>query len=778
MAAKNEFVTDLNGFAKLHTQSLTDEAILNISNALHDGELIVSPRLAGMKGFVLESFDWSTRYGIGTATQFQLSLHSFKTVEYLTRAYEIDGDKKHLQLALRLIESWAEYESDSFNAQINPNLWNSRCAAFRTENLVYFLLAAIEAEMLTKTSKQLVINLLRKHGRFLCDENNYQFYSRYSVYINRAILYLSFVMDGREAQDLIRCAESRLRIEIDHCFTEEMVHIENSYVYQVTIVRLLTEIASVFTFVGSGFGKEIMDKLQKCGEFMTHMLKPNRYMPMIGDTQGMHVPQKDYKDRDDTFAYAATGGEIGQKPSERVAVFPQAGYFVAREYWDGADSSNEVAVYTDSVWTMFKSGCKSTAHKHCDDLSFMLYAKGYDVFVDSGFYTFSSKNAIRRSLTSALAHNTVVVDGESYALTSSNLSQVGLCNYTIDHPDGYSYACGFNNAYNNVSMERHFYYFGQAILIFDDIHSVSEHTYTQLFHLGEDMRVISMSNEEVLMQIGKTDYFVRVRQLSPTLLSSSTNSEGNRSRIAGRLSTTPILSFDVTGVDTGFVTLITVEDKDGNTAGLKSFDYDAHRRIFAFTNAMGKECDIRLSASSTLQKIFITSTREDNDFVFHADANVPDVKFAWYIYERVDSAWRLAFKTKYSQTGVLQYRFEEGGNYRVKVFATAPSGEQMNMVAASIGPEELVLLPQIDVSYEDMGDKFVFVNHAQQAGMLYAWYVYRQDNGEWGPIYKGVYTGENTFEYVLERGNNYRVKAFLLGANGSRRDDIVAEIEL
>ena len=778
MAAKNEFGIELNSFTKLHTQSLSDDMILNIAQALHDGELIVSPKLAGMKGFVLESFDWSTRYGIGTATQFQLSLHSFKTVEFLTRAFELDGEIKHLELALRLVESWAKYESDSFNAQINPNLWNSRCAALRTENLVYFALAASEAELLTKTSKQLIINVLRKHGRFLCDENNYQFYSRYSVYINRALLYLSLIFEGREAQDWVTCAKERLIKEIDHCFTEEMVHIENSYVYQLTIVRLLLEIANVFDFIGDGFGQEILDKLDKCGEFLTHMLKPDRYMPMDGDTQSIHIPQKDYKGRGDTFAYAATGGEIGVKPSEKVAVFPQAGYFVAREYWDGNEGSGEVTVYSDSVWTMFKSGCRSTAHKHCDDLSFMLYAKGHDVFVDSGFFTFNSKNVTRRALTSAMAHNTVVVDGESYALSSSNLSDVGLCDYTLNHPDGYSYACGFNNAYNNVSIERHFYYFGQAILIFDDIRSVSEHTYTQLFHLGEDTKVVSRSNEEVLIQIGKTKFFARIRQLSPTLLSSSTQSEGNISRVANRLKSNGLLSFDVTGSNTSFVTLITIEDEKGNSVGLKSFDYDVQRRIFAFTNANGEDRDIRLVSSNKLQKIFITSTREDNDFIFYADANVDEAKYAWYVYQRIASSWKLVFKSPYSPTGILQYRFEEGGNYRVKVFASTPSGEQMNMVAASISEQELVLLPQIDVSYSDEGDKFVFVNHAQQAGLLYAWYVYRQDDGEWGPIYKGVYTGDNTFEYALERGNIYRVKAFILGANGNRRDDIVAEIEL
>ncbi len=775
---KNEFGISKNDFIKLHTSSLTDDMVLNIARQMHEGVLTVNHRLSGMKGFDPHNFDWSTRYGIGTAAQFQLGLHALKPVEFLTKAFELDGNVKHLELALTLVEGWSKYEEDSFNAQINPNLWNTRCAALRTENLIYFLLVGGEVNFFNKTTKQLILNILRKHGRFLCDDKNYQFYSRYSVYLNRALLYLSFIFDSREANDWWKCSRERLEKEIEHCFTAEMVHIENSYMYQLTIVRLLTEIAEIFIFGNDNFGKQILAKLESCSDFLAHMLKPDRFMPMVGDTQSIHVPLKDYKTRTDTFAYAVTGGEIGEMPENTAVVFPQAGYFVAREYWDASQGNADVIVHSDCVWTMFKSGCLSTAHKHCDDLSFMLYAKGSDIFVDGGFFSFNSKNVTRRMLTSALSHNTVIVDGESYELRSSNLSDVGLSDYKIDHPDGYSYACGFNNAYNNVSIERHFYYFGQAILIFDDIHSVASHRYTQIFNLGEDVKVVSLSDSQALMQIGRTDYFVRIRQLSPIMSGSATQSEGSVSRTANKLAPVSRLSFDVQGANKGFVTLITVEDKDGNVAGLNGFDYDVQRRIFSFVNKSGADCAIRLKSSESLRKIFVTNTRDDNDFVFSAAANVADVRFAWYIYERVKDSWSLIFKSPYASNGVLQYRFEEGRNYRVKVFASSENGEQINVIAANISEQDLVLLPQIDVDFEDMGDRFVFTNHAQQAGMLYAWYVYRQDNGEWGPIYKGAYTGENTFEYVLERGNNYRVKAFLLGSNGSRRDDIVAEIEL
>ncbi len=56
-----------------------------------------------------------------------------------------------------------------------------------------------------------------------------------------------------------------------------------------------------------------------------------------------------------------------------------------RNYWGMEDTDPAAA-----TWTMFKAGYLSKTHKHADDLSFMLYSKGYDIFVDPGWYNYIS----------------------------------------------------------------------------------------------------------------------------------------------------------------------------------------------------------------------------------------------------------------------------------------------------------------------------------------------------------------------------------------------------
>ncbi len=56
---------------------------------------------------------------------------------------------------------------------------------------------------------------------------------------------------------------------------------------------------------------------------------------------------------------------------------------------------------------MFKAGYHSRVHKHGDDLSIMLTAKGYDVLIDTGKFGYMLGEPHTDYLHSALGHNTV-----------------------------------------------------------------------------------------------------------------------------------------------------------------------------------------------------------------------------------------------------------------------------------------------------------------------------------------------------------------------------------
>lgn len=135
---------------------------------------------------------------------------------------------------------------------------------------------------------------------------------------------------------------------------------------------------------------------------------------------------------------------------------------------------------------MFKSGYVSKTHKHADDNSFMLYSKGYDIFVDPGWYNYMTGNFYRDYFVSSNAHNTVIVDGKTYSPTAENSSKVGI--YEYEQNENYDYVSGYNEMYNDVSFDRHFYNLGDAIIVYDNIESASEHIYSQLLHASEKCR--------------------------------------------------------------------------------------------------------------------------------------------------------------------------------------------------------------------------------------------------------------------------------------------------
>jgi hypothetical protein len=67
-------------------------------------------------------------------------------------------------------------------------------------------------------------------------------------------------------------------------------------------------------------------------------------------------------------------------------------------------------------------GADNCGHAHADALSFELAAKGRTVLVDPGTYTYTASKVLRDSFRSSAAHNTLVVDDESWSTPAGPFS--------------------------------------------------------------------------------------------------------------------------------------------------------------------------------------------------------------------------------------------------------------------------------------------------------------------------------------------------------------------
>ena len=122
-------------------------------------------------------------------------------------------------------------------------------------------------------------------------------------------------------------------------------------------------------------------------------------------------------------------------------------------------------------------------HKHADDLSFTWYARGREILVDPGVFSYGIVD-FREYFISSSAHNTVVVDGQSYDFGRGKLDKVGIMS-TRDSGDHFL-VMAKNDLYPGVAITRTFIFMKdtESLVIIDDIESAQRHSYSQHYHLS------------------------------------------------------------------------------------------------------------------------------------------------------------------------------------------------------------------------------------------------------------------------------------------------------
>ncbi len=142
-------------------------------------------------------------------------------------------------------------------------------------------------------------------------------------------------------------------------------------------------------------------------EFMAFMLRPDRFLPCIGDTvQRRPNPRAASLAGAKTLPalrFAVTGGTEGVAPAETTRIYPDSGYAIYRSSWKN---------WGGQIHLIMKCGIRSEYHRHDDDLNLLLYAHGEDWLIDSGMYNHQKNDPVRIYMRSAAAHNVPFVQGE------------------------------------------------------------------------------------------------------------------------------------------------------------------------------------------------------------------------------------------------------------------------------------------------------------------------------------------------------------------------------
>lgn len=763
----------------------TDEIILQRAESICRGDIYVEPSIPEAYSCDVNNIDWGIKFTKSPGT-FSLYLLALNPVSYLSQAYYLTDNELYLETAKDIITQWITYENSS-KSKDNPYLWYDHGTAMRTNNLIYFLLAYTQNESYDRKFCNTVLEILFEHGKHLSNEDEYYENHNHGIFQDQALIYLSYFLNNKSSEKWLSLAKERIESQKEYAFSEEMVHVENSPAYQIGVIELFYQIAEFLTSQNDNLGKELYDDVMKSLEYMSWVTKPNGILAEIGDTNSLkdQIQKKDYsmdKYGNSHLSYAATLGEHGDQPGKLSAFYPKSGYYFGRNRWEKEN-------YTQATWTMFKAGYLSKTHKHADDLSFMLYSKGYDIFVDPGWYNYMSGDKYRDYFVSSHAHNTVIVDNKTYSPTVENSYKTGIFSY--EEANDWDKVLAFNNMYEGVQIDRHFFYGGDTIVVVDDIQSDSFHDYSQLFHLSEYMTIESSTDTEVVASIGNSGYKIRIRQLgnAPSLSvinGSDINAQyGFLSRTMNDVQNINTLKWDVHTDNTTFVTLISIENEDGySTAGkggkdssvynFESVTYNKENQELNFSSDhLGMKCSWVSRIKPSFDHISIVLNGTDINLQNNIE-NANDWKYAWYLIDA--NTAQVIERLPYSDDSHATFKLDNDSIYFIKAYVSSKSGNQRtSKIIAAVQKDGKKVenitaqYPYLNINYlghfmEKTGEnKWKFtVNYNYSWNTSIAWYVYKDG---------GIFSSQNIkntdyVEYQFDEPGKYTVMYYLKTSNG------------
>lgn len=519
-----------------------------------------------------EDLDWDEDpYG---SHPWRWRLHNMAYVVTLTRAYATTNHLPYLQRAEALVLDWIDDNSGYVLDPPTEYVWNDHSTALRLANWLFFWEVWTKSPRFTPDKMERILGSMLGHAERLSDPDFYWENHNHGIDQDRALLGFALVFpELLTAEKWRNLALRRLTVQLEQTISPNGVHLEHSPGYHSDImVRLQSLERQLRTF---DIEYELdLDALQsRMARFLGITVQPNGRLAPVGDTRPMELESSSAWDHEAAFPwleYYLTEGGSGVL-HDTVAVYPDEGYAVIRDFDDGA------VPFRESLYLFFTAAANDVTgrrgHKHADDLSFILSYRGYEFVIDAGLYGYE-RDRHRDYVVSSRAHNVVLIDGQNFSGWDSGIEAFeASSNYTMirashrNHP-------GFEHTRWIVHLPP------TKFLLVDDLRpdlsdppARRDHTFEQLFHFGAAIAVeadgddggitataaLSEGNTDcpqlrITQLHGAVDAHVATGQRQPML--------GWHSPDVGVLEPSPAVSFTTAGPGALYVTLFDLADCD------------------------------------------------------------------------------------------------------------------------------------------------------------------------------------------------------------------------
>lgn len=443
---------------------------IQLANGWIDGRMI-TPRYEPVTVGTL--IDWSL-------DPFDASwLFRFHNLEYvfsILHAYEETGNQAYLDRVQEILESWTACHS---TVDDKSPVWARHTTAMRSQALAYSASYFDEAWL----ARALLI-----HGRFLSDPANFSGAWNHGF---DECLGLMAVGGALHEDAFIDLAVERATNSISTMVDVQGVTNEQASVYHFYVWKLFGQFEQELERCHRP-RPEILHRRDEILVFLAHATQPDGLWVPVGDAlSNRAVPVEK-----SVLEYAATRGEAGHAPQERIRVF-DGGWAFGRTGW------GTTRPFKDESFYSIRFGARRQVHGHIDHTALTYFTGGRSVLLDAGFSGYA--NPVRRAYEQQeYGHNQVVLAGRGeYRVESTTELTSWECgnNWQRFELTGEPYA-GTRRRRTVLAMED-----PEFILVHDRVESSRPGPNRQLWHVApgfvasQDGGEVTLSDDSGIVKI-------------------------------------------------------------------------------------------------------------------------------------------------------------------------------------------------------------------------------------------------------------------------------------
>jgi hypothetical protein len=323
------------------------------------------------------------------ASVWQLQFAGLAVPEVLLDAYKLTGREEFYEMARDVILAWAKYERKTWLDR--GFLWNDHAVADRARTIAEFWRVYRRRPDYRPEVAAEIWRFAARTAAFLAKPDLFNFATNHGVMQNIALLHLCIAFPTLpRVAGYEKTALSRLQDEMAFYIGPDGVVLEHSAEYDEYGLFLLGIAMRDATLLHLDVPREWSRKYEAAKNFYAEMLRPDGSLPTFGDTtigqktKSIPITELDESGHAGPLASRAEKGAVSP-----IGFYPVGGYAVL---WDGVDGKNDAVDSSQTVlaWSYFPGH----GHKHADEPSVLLWAKGHEWWTSVGYWPYDDPDRV------------------------------------------------------------------------------------------------------------------------------------------------------------------------------------------------------------------------------------------------------------------------------------------------------------------------------------------------------------------------------------------------